>query len=91
MTGTGDRTRTGKPVKAGDFESPVSTNSTTPAEQIVEYSNGVRARNALKGPRRHRSPMVGALGERWRAAACRIRRGTPGRVTLSCWCLRTPA
>ena len=29
--GTEGRTRTDKPVKAGDFESPVSTNSTTPA------------------------------------------------------------
>ncbi len=31
--GTRGRTRTGKPVTAGDFESPVSTNSTTRAER----------------------------------------------------------
>ena len=29
--GTEGRTRTDKPLLAGDFESPVSTNSTTPA------------------------------------------------------------
>ncbi len=30
-SGTGGRTRTATPVKAGDFESPMSTNSITPA------------------------------------------------------------
>jgi hypothetical protein len=30
-SGTGGRTRTDKLLRAGDFESPVSTNSTTPA------------------------------------------------------------
>lgn len=33
--GTQGRTRTGTPVKAGDFESPVSTNSTTRADRSL--------------------------------------------------------
>ncbi len=33
MNGTSGRTRTAKPVKAGDFESPVSTNFTTLARK----------------------------------------------------------
>lgn len=31
LSGAGGRTRTDTPVKAGDFESPVYTNFTTPA------------------------------------------------------------
>ena len=31
-TGAGDRTRTGTVLLPGDFKSPVSTNSTTPAD-----------------------------------------------------------
>ena len=34
MGGAGGETRTRKPVKAGDFESPVSPNSTTPAVEL---------------------------------------------------------
>jgi hypothetical protein len=39
--GTEGRTRTVTLLRAGDFESPVSTNSTTPARkmQAAEYSN----------------------------------------------------
>ena len=34
--GTGGRTRTGTLLRAGDFESPVSTNFTTPAGRVQE-------------------------------------------------------
>jgi hypothetical protein len=35
INGTGGRTRTGTLLKAGDFESPVSTNFTTPAQRGI--------------------------------------------------------
>ena len=43
--GTEGETRTRKPVKAGDFESPVSTNSTTPAHQRDNITNSAQKGN----------------------------------------------
>ena len=42
-SGTGGRTRTVKLLRAGDFESPVSTNSTTPAQIKRAKYNKARA------------------------------------------------
>jgi hypothetical protein len=39
-SGTGGRTRTGTLLRAGDFESPVSTNFTTPAQSRNQAASG---------------------------------------------------
>ena len=53
-SGTEGETRTRKPVKAGDFESPVSTNSTTPAFGSRRVYRLVRQTQVLCY---HRAPM----------------------------------
>ncbi len=45
LDGTEGETRTRKPVKAGDFESPVSTNSTTPASLRRTITDQITKRN----------------------------------------------
>ena len=51
MLGTSGRTRTGTLLRAGDFESPVSTNSTTPArvDEGAEYTNSKPRGNGRLG------------------------------------------
>ena len=44
--GTSGRTRTGTPAKAGDFESPVSTNFTTLAHEAEHVFNVVKWRES---------------------------------------------